>query len=148
MNSVAIRSTRRTARGFTLIELMIVVAVVAVLAPIAFPSYADSVRKSRRGQLKADLMEISQLAERWKTVNNTYVGFGSPAADCTLGGDLGKSPRTGTAYYTVCIVATATTFSLTGTPVSGTGQEKDACGALTITQAGVKTRAGSGDKCW
>ncbi|MDW7601742.1 prepilin-type N-terminal cleavage/methylation domain-containing protein, partial [Stenotrophomonas maltophilia] len=58
----------RLARGFTLIELMIVVAVVAILAAIAYPSYSEHVRKSRRAQAKADLVEYAQLAERFHTV--------------------------------------------------------------------------------
>jgi len=151
MNAVA-APARRAARGFTLIELMIVVGVVAILGAIAYPSYTDSVRKGRRGQAKADLMELSQLAERWKTVNNTYVGFGSPGGDCVLSGDMGKSPRTGATYYSVCINATATTYTLTATPVSGTDQANDSrCGALSINQAGVKTKTGSAasvSDCW
>ena len=142
------------ARGFTLIELMIVVAVVAILAAIAYPSYADSVRKGRRGQAKADLMELSQLAERWRTVNNTYVGFGNPGGDGTLAGDLGRSPRTGDAYYAVRISnATANTFTLTADPVAGKGQDKDTrCLAMIIDQAGAKDvgtgATGSPSDCW
>ncbi|UNK50593.1 type IV pilin protein [Lysobacter sp. S4-A87] len=140
---------RRAARGFTLIELMIVVVVVAILASIAYPTYADSVRKGRRGQAKADVLELAQLAERWRTVNNTYVGFGTPAGDGTLAGSLGKSPRTGKAYYGVKIVATVDTYTLTAAPISGTGQEKDTkCGSLSLTQAGAKSATGSGPGCW
>jgi len=152
MNAVA-PPARRAARGFTLIELMIVVGVVAILGAIAYPSYTDSVRKGRRGQAKADLLELAQLAERWKTVNNTYVGFGAPGGDCVLGGNFGRSPRTGaTAYYDVCINATATTFTLTARPLSGTDQARDTrCGQLSIDQAGVKTKSGSAasvSDCW
>ena len=77
---------RSAAAGFTLIELMIVVAVVAILAAIAVPSYQEQVRKSRRAQAKADLVEYAQMAERFFTVNNTYVGFTLPTT---------QSPREG-----------------------------------------------------
>ena len=62
-------------RGFTLIELMITVAIIAIIVAIAVPSYQDSVRKSRRGQVKADITELAQRAERFHSVNNSYVGF-------------------------------------------------------------------------
>lgn len=133
---------RRT-RGFTLIELMVVVAVVAILASIALPSYQDSVRKGRRGQAKSDLVELAQRAERWRTVNNTYVGFVVTGVDA-------QSPREGTAHYTVAIGnQAANTFTLTATPQGG--QTNDArCMTLTINQAGAKTESGSGtlQDCW
>lgn len=127
----------RPARGFTLIELMIVVAVIAILAAIAYPSYADSVRKGRRGQAKADLLELAQLAERHRTVNNTYDGFALPFT---------ASPREGgTAYYTVTL-ETATTDTLLLKAAAQGAQTKDKCLDLTINQAGAKT-AGATD-CW
>ena len=137
------RLRRRTAAGFTLIELMIAVAVVAILASIAYPSYQEQVRKSRRAQAKADLVELTQLAERFRTVNNTYAGF-----DAT-GAFFGNSPRTGTAYYTLVMGdETASAFTLTATPTGA--QATDRCGTLTINQASVKTESGSADysDCW
>lgn len=119
-------------KGFTLIELMITVAIVAVLVSIAVPAYTDQVRKSRRGQAKADLVEYAQTAERWHTINNTYVGWTPPSA---------VSPRTGGAHYS--IVASnlgAGTFTLTAAPTSS-GQTADRCGTLTINQAGRKTHS-------
>ena len=135
--------SRRGARGFTLIELMIVVAVVAILAAIAYPSYSDAVRKSRRGQAEADLLEIAQLAERFRTVNGSFNGFAIPATKT-------NSPNTGTARYRLAVATTASTFNLTATPVSGGGQEKDTkCLELSLTQAGVKGATGpDGVDCW
>ncbi|MCC4620365.1 type IV pilin protein, partial [Xanthomonas cassavae CFBP 4642] len=68
-------SQRAAGNGFTLIELMIVVAVVGILAAVAYPSYAEHIRKSRRAQAKADLVEYAQMAERSHTTNNTYASF-------------------------------------------------------------------------
>jgi len=132
-------SFRQHVRGFTLIELMIVVAVVAILAAVAIPSYAEHVRKSRRAQAKADLVEVAQLMERYHTVQNTYVGYTLPS---------NQSPRDGTAQYTVSLGnQTASTFTLTATP--GTNQSKDKCGTMTLDQAGRKTPDhATVDGCW
>ena len=65
----------RKLQGFTLIELMIVVAVVGVLAAIAYPAYTDSVLKGRRAQARAALTELLQQQERYMTQNNCYLGF-------------------------------------------------------------------------
>ncbi|MGY0503800.1 type IV pilin protein [Luteimonas sp. e5] len=127
--------------GFTLIELMIVVAVIAILAAIAYPSYNEYVRKSRRAQAKADLVEYMQLAERFHTVNNTYVGFTLPAA---------QSPREGgTAHYTLAINPVATQSTITVTATANGAQASDRCGNLSVNQAGVKTNSsGSLSECW
>ena len=131
----------RRVRGFSLIELMIVVAVVAILAAIAVPSYQEQVRKSRRAQAKADLVEYAQAAERFFTVNNTYVGFNLPAT---------KSPREANAptYYTLGIQSTPRTFTITATAQGA--QASDRCGNLSINQAGVKTSSGPAPlaDCW
>jgi len=133
-------SYRKTTKGFTLIELMIVVAVLAILAAIAYPAYQDYVRKARRGQAKADLVEYMQLAERFHTVNNTYANFTLPS---------NQSPREGgTAYYTLApTVQTQSTFTIVAT--ANGAQAQDKCGNLGINQAGVKTNtSGTLASCW
>lgn len=125
---------RRAAFGFTLIEMMIVVAVVAILAAIALPSYQESVRKSRRGQAKADLVELAQRVERFHTINNTYVGF-------SLTGTENQSPREGTARYNVVLAGqTGSAFVLTATPTGA--QAVDRCGTLSLNAAGAKSATG------
>lgn len=131
------------ATGFTLIELMIVVAVVAILASIAVPSYQEQIRKSRRAQAKADLVEYAGLAERYFTVNNSYAGFTLPTT---------QSPREGTtARYTLTpsgAFTTTTSFTLTATPQGA--QADDRCGTLSITNTGLKASTGSAalSECW
>ncbi|MEI2261280.1 MAG: type IV pilin protein [Stenotrophomonas indicatrix] len=121
---------RRNARGFTLIELMITVAVIAILAAVAIPSYSEHVRKSRRAQAKADLVELAQQLERFHTVQNTYSGMTLPFT---------VSPREGKSYYTLSLSGAATSSAFTLQAVPGTGQDKDKCGTLTLDQAGRKT---------
>ncbi len=128
--------------GFTLIELMVVVAVVAILAAIALPSYQDSVRKGRRGQAKADLIEIAQMYERFRTINNTYDGFALPFAQSPR--EAGAPPQ-----YAITAVDNAGDFELTATPQGG--QVNDTrCMTLTINQTGAKSESGSGNlqDCW
>lgn len=127
--------------GFTLIELMVVVAVVAVLVAVALPSYHESVRKGHRGQAKADLVDVAQQAERFRTVNNTYTGF-------TASTD--QSPAVGDARYEVEVEITddGAGFIASATPVAGTSQENDRCGVLTINQAGTRWHsAGTDAEC-
>lgn len=124
-------------RGFTLIELMIVVAVVAILAAVAYPSYLEQIRKSRRAQAKADMVEYMQQAERFHTVQNTYVGYQVPTG----------SPREGgtTHYGLVGTTQTATDLVITATPQGG--QASDSCGTLTLASTGAKTSANNAE-CW
>jgi type IV pilus assembly protein PilE len=125
---------RSMQRGFTLIELMIVVAVIAILAAVAYPAYNDQVRKSRRAQAKANLVEYAQLAERHFTVNNSYAGF--------------QAPTNKTPFYTVATTVDAATFTLTATAQGAQAQDK--CGDLSITNTGAKAKTGSAplSDCW
>jgi type IV pilus assembly protein PilE len=133
-------STSRS-KGFTLVELMIVVAIVAILAAIAYPSYSAYVQRSRRAQAKADLTQIAQDLERQFTVQKTYIGY---APD---GGFPTNSPHDGgTTAYTIDAVLLARSYVLTATTAGP--QTSDLCGNLTLDQAGVKTHsAGDGATC-
>lgn len=140
------KAAQRLQRGFTLIELMVVVAIVAILVGIAVPTYQDSVRKSRRGQAKADLAEAAQAMERYYTVNNSYVG-------ATLANiwPSGQSPRQGTAHYRLSFqgAVTASTFTVQVVPEASTGQNKDKCGTMTLNNRGQKTPAAADvPECW
>ena len=140
--------SRRAARsgGFTLIELMIAVAIVGILAAIAYPSYQEQVRKGRRADAMAQLVTLAQAYERFYTSNNTYDRFWEslPAAQK-------NSPTTGTAYYTLDAVDDRTSFTITATRTSAGGQNNDRCGNLTINQAGTKgivDATATREECW
>lgn len=124
---------------------MIVVAIIAILAAVAYPSYQEQVRKSRRAQAKADLAQVAQLLERYRTANNKYDGM-------TLLDDYKRSPigTSGTKQYDIAVSnAAATTFTVTATPVAGTSQARDRCGNLSIDQSGRKgNSAGNYADCW
>lgn len=125
-------------RGFTLTEIMIVVAIIGILAAIAYPSYQDSVRKSRRADARAVLLEAAQFMERFYTENLT-TGYQTAA----LPAGLTQSPKDGsTAYYTISIAAQGpNNFTLQANP-AGTPQSSDSCGILALDNAGQKCAKG------
>ena len=143
------------AKGFTLIELMIVVAVIAILASIAYPSYQDSVRKTRRADAKEVLLEGAQWMERFFTENYRYdKNKAGTAIGSLFPTNLTASPKEGTTkYYDITFnpAATQSAFTLRATPKSTGGQDKDSCGSLTLTNTGAKGVTGTGatiEKCW
>ena len=126
---------RSGASGFTLIELMITVAVVTILAAIAFPSYATFMKKSRRGDAEATLMDIAQREQQYLLDARTYAATVA-ALNTTIPADV-------SAYYTVVIVpggAAPPTFVITATPIAGSPQAGDY--TLTLDNTGAKTPAG------
>ncbi|MGO4260102.1 type IV pilin protein [Lysobacter sp. TAB13] len=129
MRTRSIRRAPSLERGFTLMELMVVVAIVGILAGIAIPTYQDSVRKSRRGQAKADLVEAAQAMERYYTVNGSYAGASLL---------FNRSPQTGDIQYAIAFdkAPTAQKFGIKATPQGP--QTKDRCGELSIDSTGVK----------
>lgn len=140
-------------KAFTLIELMIAVAIVGVLAAVAYPTYQNSVQKSRRADAQAALVELAAFMERIYTENNSYnvdldgdgTSIGSDEADEF---PFTTSPRSGGAFYNLSLSAVgATTFTLQAVPVTGSSQADDACKTMTLNQAGAKTTTGTAG-CW
>ncbi|MGI9288834.1 MAG: type IV pilin protein [Pseudomonadales bacterium] len=140
-------------RGFTLIEVMIVVAIIGVIAAIAFPSYQDGVQKSRRATAQGDLQQLRQAMERHFTKNSfSYLGAAAAGGDTgapagTTFGSTTSPLEGGQPYYNLTIsAATANTYTLTATPIGA--QVSDVCGGLTLTNTGLRASLGASANCW
>jgi len=135
---------KQTQLGFTLIELMVTVAIVGILASVAYPSYQDSVMKSRRADAKGVLLGLANAMERRYTETNSYVGAagtsGTPAD--TGAPRIFTIPTETTSFYTVTIsAATASSYTLSAARTGA--QSNDKCGSLTLTNTGVKGVTGA-----
>lgn len=149
----------RTSRiaGFTLIELMIAVAIVGILTAIAYPAYNQSVRKARRAEAKTALLDLAQREERYLSTTNGYTDVATE-----LGYNLGStiteaSPLPvlvgSTAYYTLSVtLPTSTTYVAVATR-TGNQVHDGQCGNFMLTSTGVKglvpgTATDSAENCW
>jgi len=140
MDPVTCRTNARLG-GFTLIELMIVIAVLAIVTVAAVAGYGSSTMKARRGTAEGCLMEAAQFMERHYTINMTYAGA-NPNLACTA--DLAD-------YYNFGFdgAPDATSYKLRAIPI-GSQASDTRCGTLTLDNAGSKTASGTAgvEGCW
>lgn len=141
-------------RGFTLIELMVTVAIVGILASIAFPSYIQYVQRSNRANARSLMMEDAQFLERNFTTSNRYDLTSSGTAITSASLPRIQSPENGSAKYDITVgmaSAPAQTFTLSATPTGS--MSGDACGTYTLTNTGVQGAASATSgtvvaNCW
>jgi type IV pilus assembly protein PilE len=140
--------------GFTLIELMIVVAIVAIISAFAYPSYQRYVIKAKRTVAQNALLQVADRQQQFFMDNKrfaadmTNLGF---SANPYVLGDDGMSTVAGDsqAVYSISLSnVTATTWTGTAAPLHGQLSRDSYCGSLSLTQAGAKGKTGSYDKCW
>ncbi len=138
----------RSEQGFTLIELMVVVVIVAILMAIALPSYTDYVNKGRRSDAMSALLDVANRQEQFMLDRNTYT---TTMTQLGFAADPMFSPER---HYNIDAVADVTgiqvSYILTATPVATSPQINDAkCTSFTLTSAGVKTATGTLlNDCW
>ena len=130
----------RMIRGFTLIEAMIVVALIGIIVAFGYPSYRDQVMKSRRAEGMGELLELADRLERYYSDKGTYVGA-TPA-------NIFHATTAKGNYQLSIDSQDAIAFTVSATPLGG--QLKDKCGKFTLSSQGVKSVGGSLDssECW
>lgn len=126
--------------GFTLIELMITVAIIAILAAIALPSYKNYIVKSHRTEAQAAMLSLAQYLESKYNASFSYPAVASIPESLTKPGNVSD-------YYTISVsIANASqTYTITAAPITSK-QNDTQCGTLTLNEQGVKTPTTSG--CW
>ena len=141
--------------GFSLIELMIALVVIAILAGIGYPSYKEYVNRGKRSEGKSALMRAAQQMERYYSLNNCYPSnsancgsAGSSAAALTAARISATSGEGTSSAYNMSVTTNAQDFTLTATPVANFNDTR--CGVLTITNTGAKGKSGTDSlqDCW
>lgn len=127
-------------RGFSMIELLIVVAVVGIIATVAIPSYNRYILKSRRSEAMINLIKFQAAYEEFNTQNNTY-----PASDTLPPAVVPPIPAT--TYYTYTSTTTSTSYTITATAIGSQANDAEgaiACSPMSINNIGTQTPAA----CW
>jgi len=130
-------------KGFSLIELMIAIAVLGIITAIAYPSYTNYVRDARRAEAQGAILEAAQWLERQFTVDGSYA---------TSAGAARSISAFNTDFYTLTVATAANTtkqkseYTIQAAP--GGAQSGDSCGTLTITHIGVKGDGDTSQDCW
>lgn len=142
------RNTKSSQRGFTLIELMITVAIVGILAAIAYPSYSSYVLRGYRSEGISMLTDAVARMERYYAQNNSYAAADPGVLGFTNGDATNKTKvyYSASKRYQLTMASAATTYTFTVTPIAP--QDKDPCKVLTIDQAGTKASSGTATNCF
>lgn len=146
--------SRNAQRGFSLIELMIVVAIIAIISAFAYPSYDRYVIKTKRSVAQNALLQVADRQQQFFMDNKRFAAditnLGFPANPYVID-DNGTSTvaSDADAVYSLSLSnVTATTWTATATPLNSQLSRDTYCGSLTITQTGAKSKSGASDKCW
>jgi len=126
---------RRNARGFTLLEVMIAMVIVAILAAVAYPSYIRHVQDARRNEAKTALLDTANRLERCFTEQYSYQADSCPSGSVSVGD-----------YYTLTVTTpSASEYRLEASPKPNSAQAGDRCGTLILDQDGQRRLEGASD---
>jgi type IV pilus assembly protein PilE len=145
---------RRRVRGFTLIELMIVIMIVGLIAALGYPSYGTYVTKSRRQAARNTLYQIADRQEQFFLDNKIYaanlttMGFAANTIGIDASGQITTSTDADRTYVVDLTNATATTYTVRSVPQLIQANNDTSCMTLTLTHTGVRDQTGSSTNCW
>ena len=136
MPAARVYSTRTAdhVRGFTLIEVLIALAIVGILSAIAIPSYFSYIERANRADAKATLMDATQFMQRFYSLHNSYRTQRDGRTQVALPAALQRSPRNGTPLYDISVQSEDNSYTLRAVPRNKT----DPCGTLTLNSLGVR----------
>ena len=148
------KSISKCDKGFSLIELLVVLAIVAILTVVGVPSYSDHVRAQKRNVSKVHLLDIvsrqnQYLADNRQYASNlTFLGFSNETYGITKNGKH-TAADSSEAIYVISLANTSNyTYSVVATPVNQQSQD-NGCGTLSITSGGLHSASGDNAySCW
>jgi type IV pilus assembly protein PilE len=141
-------------RGMTLIELMVVVAIVAIVFALAFPSYERYVVRTKRAVAQNALLQVADRQQQFFmdnkqfAANLTNLGFNANPFVVDDEGSATVAADADAVYSVTLSNVTQTTWTATAAPLHGQLSRDTGCGSLSITQAGTKASSGGGTNCW
>jgi type IV pilus assembly protein PilE len=154
MQSISSRHCREQWRGFTLIEMMIVVAVIAILAAIVYPSYINYVVRSNQQAARSMLYAVADRQEQFFLDNKTYaadlstLGYDDKVIYLGRDGQLAGEDEENLTYALIISESTATTWTVLATPEGVQAERDTLCANLSLTSSGEREASGGGEKCW
>ena len=141
-------------RGFSLVELLVVVAIITIIAAVGYPSYTEYVTRSHRQAGKNWLYAVADRQEQFFQDNQRYaanltdLGFGGDAIVLDDDGQLTDASDPDSKYTLDLTNTTATTYTVRATPVLLQAERDAACDVLTLTHQGLQDQTGPADNCW
>lgn len=146
------------ARGFTLIEVMIVVALIGIIATLAMPAYTSHIARAHRADARAALLQASQYMQRFYAANDRFDKLRDESRDVQdeMPAALKQTPANGAALYTLQVTPSVDAYTLTMAPVAGARMAADSCGSYIVNSLGATQNMKNGtnlstderNACW